>query len=138
MRIYRSVFIIFSLVLISCAQMEVRNGAVPLEKRAAAFWEAKAAGNWEKAYSFFCSAYRAKTTMKDFARSANLRILSFKVDAIDLQEGDKKAVVTVSFDTAAMGFDLKGIKIKEEWVYEDHTWRACPGPGGFKRLFEKK
>ena len=116
--------------------MAIRDKAVPLEKRVAAFWEAKVQGDWGKAYDFLCDDYRAQTPREDFVRSADLRILSFKVEAIDLQEWDKKAVVTVSFDTTAMGFELKGIKIKDEWINEDNVWRICPRPGGFKGIFE--
>jgi len=118
--------------------MPVQNEVVPLEKRVAVFWEAKVQGEWEKAYDFLCDDYRAQTPREVFVRSADLRILSFKVEAIDLQHGDKKAVVTVSFDTTAMGFELKEIKIKDEWVNEDGAWRICPRPGGFKGIFEKK
>ena len=142
MRIYQSVFVavfvVFFLILASCAHMAVRDEVVPLEKRVASFWEAKVQGDWEGAYGFLCSAFRAQTTREDFVRSADLRILSFKVEAIDLQHGDKKAVVTVSFDTTAMGFELKEIKIKDEWVNENGAWRICPRPGGFKGIFEKK
>lgn len=138
MRIYQSVFVVLFLILASCAHMAVRDEVVPLEKRVAAFWEAKVQGEWEKAYDFLCDDYRAQTPRKVFVRSASLRILSFKVEAIDLQEGGKKAVVTVSFDTTAMGFELKGIKIKDEWINEDKVWHICPRPGGFKEIFEKK
>lgn len=138
MRIYRCVFVVLFLILASCAHMAVRDEVVPLEKRVAAFWEAKAQGEWEKVYGFLCDDYRTQTSREDFVRSAGLRILSFKVEAIDLQEGGKKAVVTVSFDTTAMGFKLKGIKIKDEWINEDNVWRICPRPGGFKEIFEKK
>lgn len=139
MRIYRSSFaFLLLLILASCTHMAIRDKAVPLEKRAAAFWEAKVQGDWGKAYDFLCNDYKVQTTREDFVRSAGLRVLSFKVEAIDLQEGGKTAVVTVSFDTAAMGFELKGVKIKDEWINEDGDWRICPRPGGFKRMFEKK
>lgn len=138
MRIYRSSFAFLLLILGSCIHMPVQNEVVPLEKRVAVFWEAKVQGEWEKAYDFLCDDYRAQTPREVFVRSADLRILSFKVEAIDLQEGGKKAVVTVSFDTTAMGFELKGIKIKDEWINEDNVWRICSKPGAFKEIFEKK
>ena len=118
--------------------MAVRDEAASLEKRVGAFWEAKVQGEWEKAYDFLCDDYRAQTPREDFVRSASLHILSFKVEAVDLQDGGKKAAVTVSFDTTAMGFELKGIKTKDEWVNEDGVWRICLRPGGFKGIFEKK
>ena len=118
--------------------MAIRDEVIPLENRVGAFWEAKVQGEWEKAYDFLCDDYRTQIPRKDFVRSANLRILSFKIEAIELQDGDKKAVVIVSFDTTNMGFELKGIKIKDEWINEDDLWRICPRPGKFKGMFEKK
>ena len=122
MRIYRSVFVVLFLILASCSHMAARDEVIPLENRVGAFWEAKVQGEWEKAYDFLCDDYRAQTPRKDFVRSANLRILSFKIEAIELQDGDKKAVVTVNFDTTSMGFELKGIKIKDEWIANNNNY----------------
>jgi len=138
MRIYGSVFVVLFLILASCTHMAVRDEVISLENRVGAFWEAKVQGEWGKAYDFLCDDYRAQTPRKDFGRSANLRILSFKIEAIELQDGDKKAIVTVSFDTTSMGFELKGIKIKDEWINEDDLWCICPRSGKFKEMFEKK
>jgi hypothetical protein len=124
------------LILISCTHM-VLDEPVPIKRRVAAFWEAKVQRDWARAYDFLCNAYKAQTTKEDYISSADLRVLSFKIEAIDLHKGGKKAIVTVSFDTIVMGFEFKRVKIKDEWINEDGAWRICP-TGGFKEIFEKK
>ena len=139
MRIYQyPLTLLILLVLSSCVHMAVRDGAGSIEKQVTAFWAAKVQGEWGKAYTFLCNDARAQTSEADFIRSAGLRISTFTVGAIDREAEGKKAVVTVSFNAVAMGFELKGVTVKDEWIYEDGAWNICPRPGGAKALFEKK
>ncbi|MCP4352836.1 MAG: hypothetical protein GY795_45880 [Desulfobacterales bacterium] len=131
-----AIFILFIFIL-SHSVMADKPVTEVLKNRAKEHWDMKKNKDWDKAYTFFCKQYQSKTSKNDFIRTANLRVLAFKIDKIELAKNKKSADVNVSFDTKMQGFDLKGVKVKEKWIYEEKNWYVCPEPGGFKKMFKK-
>ncbi|MCP4112421.1 MAG: hypothetical protein GY749_44000 [Desulfobacteraceae bacterium] len=139
MKIFRILTLTIILIFISCNSImaAAETSSDLLKSRAKEYWEMKHKKNWAQAYMFFCKKYQEQTTKADFIKSANLPIFAFKIESAETSEDKKSAVITISFDTEMRGFQLKGAKVKEKWIYEGKNWYVCPEKGGFKRMFQK-
>lgn len=128
---------IFLILLISCTHIQIKDPSVQVEKRAVAFWKAKQDKAWDKAYGFYCKAFRSEVSKNDYIRSANLDIRSFDIKGIALSEDKKQARVSVNFEAVIQGYPFAGIKLEEDWGYEDNDWCHSPKKKSFKDLFKK-
>ncbi len=127
-------FIIF--ILSACVSDKINPNA--LEERVKGCWQAKQNKEWNKSYEFYCKKYKNQISYENFIKSSNLDITGFKVEKTDFREKEKTATVTVSFDNQSHGFHFQGIKIREEWIYEENNWYVCAEAGSFKKMFEGK
>jgi hypothetical protein len=137
MKKYLTIMGMFLTILISCTHIQIKDPSVQLENRASAFWKTKQDKAWDKAYGFYCKAFRSEVSKNDYIRSANLDIRSFAIKAITLSEDKKQARVSVNFDAVIQGHQFAGIKLEEEWSYEDNDWCFSPKRKSFKDLFKK-
>jgi hypothetical protein len=135
----QSLLVIMSifLFLTGCAHITADKTVPSLQERISTVWQAKVDKKWDEVYDHSCREWRAKISEAAFLRSANMTITSFKTEKIQRSADGKEATVTIRFNTDAMGMELKGVKIKERWVYEDNNWYVCPKGDSAKRLFEK-
>lgn len=103
-----------------------QNGAgKSLDSRVEALWTAKKEGRLYDAYQFYCADFRKARSAEEFVRAANLEVLEFSIEEIQLAEGDNAARVTVRFHSTVQGFDLKNIRVTEDWKKEGGKWYAC-------------
>jgi len=124
------------LFFFGCAHLQGWKDPELLRKRVRACWEAKAKGQWDRVYDrFLCKAYKDRISRVAFISSANLKVSGFEVGEIELRPEGREAEVEVSFDTSVMGFDFKGIKLKERWLWQGGDW--CLMPQEVRGLFEK-
>jgi len=137
MKKYVTWTVLLLIILMSCTHIPIKDPSAQLEDRVSAFWKTKQDKTWDKAYGFYCKAYRTEISKNDFVRSANLDIHSFNIKKITLSEDKKQAKVSVNFDAKMQGYPFAGIKIEEEWRFEDDDWCLSPKRKTFKDLFKK-
>lgn len=107
-----------------------------LKSRITAHWQAKQEKDWEKAYGFFCNAYKADKSREDYCKMANLEIAAFSVEDIQMGADEKTATVKVRFEARAKGYQFPGIRIPENWIYEQDNWYVCPRVKTAKSMFQ--
>lgn len=129
---------ICSMLLTSCALLQVKGPAELLEEKILANWQARTDQAWGKAYDFYCEDYKSRISKEDFIRRANVNIRSFHIDDIVFSEDKKEASVSVTYDALILGYKFSDIKIKEDWSYKNHDWCLISKRKTFKEIFEKK
>ena len=138
MKVNLTILSICFTLLTSCASIQIGDPAQRLEEKILANWQARTDKAWGKAYDFYCEDHKSKISREDFIRRANVDIRSFHIDGIVYSEDKREASVSVSYDALILGYKFSGIKIKEDWNYENNDWCLISKSKTFKEIFEKK
>ena len=125
-------------LLTSCASLQVKDPAELLEEKIIANWQARTDKAWGKAYDFYCEDYKSMISKEDFIRRANVTIRSFHIDDIVFSEDKEEASVSMTYEALMLGYKFSGIKIKQDWSYQNHDWCVISKTKSLKELFEKK
>lgn len=137
MKVNLTILSICFALLTSCASLQIKDPAEHLEEKALANWQARTGKAWGKVYDFYCEDHKSKVSREDFIRRANVDIRSFNIDGIVYSEDKREASVSVSYDAIILGYKFSGIKIKEDWSYENNDWCLISKRKTFKEIFEK-
>ena len=109
-----------------------------LETRAAENWQLRKEQKWDEVYDYYTNAYREEVTRVDFIKRANVNIKAFRIGEIEFSEDKSTGYVTVYYDALMQSYVFKDMKTKEEWIYEDGTWRISPKTKKFIDLFKNE
>jgi len=103
-------------------------GATPEEivaKRAVARWQAVIAGDWESAYSYATSAYRAAVNLESYKGRIAGPVIRKAAEAksVSCQESSCEVVLRMTYEPAGRrGFGELTTEFSERWVEEDGRW----------------
>ncbi len=109
-----------------------------LETRAEENWQLRKEKKWDEAYDYYTNDYKKEVARVDFIKRANLNIKAFRIGEIEFSEDKNTGYVTVYYDALMQSYTFKDMKVKEEWIYEEGTWRISPKTKNFIDLFKKK
>ena len=126
-KIYKRYFIWLTLtffVISGCAHIfKDTKSEESLRERVQKEWTAKKAGEWGTVYDLASKGFKNQVSRDKFIQRANLNVEGFSVEEIEVDSEQGKAWAKVTFDILQMGFPLKGLTLKEEWIWEDGEWR---------------
>jgi len=106
-----------------CASLQKNSPEDALKTRVEAFMNAKIAGDWEKAYSYFESSYRERVSKENYVRrAAAVVIKKFSIESIEIDPTGKKATVMIKSDITMQGLEFKDNVSTKKWVKEGSTW----------------
>jgi hypothetical protein len=111
----------------ACAPKPTEEG---LRKRVEAAWNAKVRGDWAAVYEMCSDNFKQHTDKGRFASAANLKVKRFEIDKVEMDASadPARAKVTIKAEMNPMGFELKGVRITEDWIFEDGEWRLDINP----------
>ncbi len=96
-----------------------------VKKRAKAYWVAIEVGKFQEAYeNMLCNETKESLSMRDFiARMARVPYSNIEVLESALSPDGKRAEVQLRFDVSMMGHEMTGMKMRQEWMFENGQWR---------------
>ena len=114
------------LLLAGCASMETGKPEEIVAKRAQAFWNARAAGQTDKAYALTPPSYRKLHTLEQFQKNFGNAFTIKDVTVVNVTCEAEKCTARAKIDVNPA---LAGIKIStiathldEIWLLEDGQW----------------
>ena len=111
------------LLIGGCAHFIARPGAeAALRDLVSKEWQAKIDKEWGVVYDLASPEFRKSVKRDRFLQGCRLDVTSFTITMLEISPDKKRAVVTVRFDSQHMGSLLKGMVLKEAWLFEDGRW----------------
>jgi len=129
------VIMLFFLLISSLSCINIKK-TIPLETRVLTYWHIKQTGNYTiKEGNNFTSIYfeyltsesKSKLTEKDYYSRLNAKVKNISIYNIDYIN-ESSAIVTIKYNLNFKGYDLKGVKIKEKWLFENGKWVVFVNP----------
>lgn len=114
------------LALSGCAAFAPATPEQAVEKRATAYWKARIAGQYEKAYALSTPAYRQLKTADQFRMQfgSGVSVQAAEVASVVCEPQKCTAKMKISAKPAVIGLKLGTIPLymDEIWLLEDGQW----------------
>ena len=115
-----------ALAMAGCAALAPSTPEQVVEKRAADYWKARAAAQYEKAYALSTPAYRKLRTAEQFRLQfgAGASVQGAEVAQVTCEAQKCTARMKISIKPALVGLKLDTIAtyLDEIWLLEDGQW----------------
>ena len=115
-----------ALALTGCAALAPSTPETVVEKRATEYWNARRAGDFEKAYAFSTPAYRKIKSAQDYKLQfgAGVAVNSAEVNKVACEPQRCDVQMKLSVMPALMGLKMKPVDtyLNEVWLLEDGQW----------------
>lgn len=117
------------IVMAGCAALHDRPPEESLRPKVEQLVALKTAGRWDQVYGLYDSGFRKAISREAFlAGPKDVKFDACRIGEIVVAPDGKTAVATVENDVTVMGFHLKGIIQKQQWIREDGKWRLQVDP----------
>lgn len=117
--------LVTAILLAGCASLPNGGDRASLQERAAAFWEARMAGDWLTAYQYeSASVEEGGIDLQAYVRKQGLIFKSAKVTGVVVKEGNE-AIANVEIAYVIPGFASAGAtetSMEDPWVLIDGQW----------------
>jgi hypothetical protein len=114
-----------AMALAGCATMAAPPEKV-VEQRAAAYWKARVAGDYGRAYELSTPAYRKLHTVEEFRKQFGSGVAVQSAEPVNVTCEPEKCVVRIKIGAtpALLGMNLGTIAthLSETWLLEDGQW----------------
>lgn len=109
-----------------CAMLSPKTPEQIVTSRATEFWDARRAGNFEKAYAFSTPAYRKLKTAQDYKLQfgSGVAVNSAEVNKVACEPQRCDVQMKLSVMPALMGIKMQAVDtyLNEVWLLEDGQW----------------
>ena len=135
------IFVLASILAIAgCAHLATapaKRSEDALRQKVTMEWEAKVRKDWGVVYDLAVDEYKEKVDRNTLIQRANVNVQEFSIKEVKITEPGRKALAVVDYKIKHMGFDFK-ITSKEEWLWENGSWRLNLTPSLRPPFGEKK
>lgn len=94
-----------------------------LHMRVTAVWNAKTVHDWGAVYDAATEESRSKMKKDRFINHANVKVLDYSIESIEISPSGDKALVSVQYSVMQNGYTFNHIQSKDEWIWEKNEWR---------------
>jgi hypothetical protein len=117
------VSLLMAFTVTSCSTFPHRPPDQAVKLRVEELMNAKINKDWEKAYTFFDSAYKKTQPEHQFLSNiSKMEFKAFTIETITVAPDGKHATVIMKTDITTNGFDFKGNQTTQQWVKEGRQW----------------
>ncbi len=89
--------------------------------------QAKQKGEWEKVYDLMTPAFKKATSKENFLKKKrNMKLSSFKIDEIQINESGDKATVKILWDIEMLGYKFQNAPEIQHWEFVQGHWYYSP------------
>jgi hypothetical protein len=118
--------LVFMGVTLACVRTPSRvHLESEISSRALLYWRLVKGTEFKRAYEEFLSSDTKKWfSYRSFiAAMSRNNYTNFDVEKVNFSELNKRAVVTIKFDTTWNDLKFSGMKMRQSWVLENGKWR---------------
>jgi len=108
-------------VLISSCVPFAKPTEEGLRKRVEYLWQQRLQGNWAATYDLLCAKSKKKVSREAFGKGS-APVKQYEILSIEMSPDRRSATVDVSITVEYMGFEFKGIRTRQEWLFESGQW----------------